>query len=397
VTEGCAICRLKNRPYKCAIEAVRSSKFCSALSGNDSMATKTSAEYVKVPNVVGLYRHVRSGGYHGVKKIHGKRRERSLRTADRQIAERRLRHWINTLQRTDREKERTTFRQLIAMFVAAHTGKSASTQTTHRSVIKRLTKTWRFGLDMEVRDIRPSHLEEWLALEEARLKNTSYNRYAGCVRQMFQIAVNDRIIAESPFDHVKTQWKKPQTPVRLVPTEAQFQAIVQSIRTRRFTDHAQDSADFVEFLGLAGLGQAEASALCWADIDWRNERFSVRRRKTGALFYVPIYPALRPLLESIKRRAGKAAPSRAVFAVKDAKKALQAACERLGFPRFSQRSIRRFHIGRLWRSGVDRKLISKWQGHRDGGKLIIDTYTEMFGADDSAYEQQQLAKLGRAA
>ncbi len=361
------------------------------------MSKQTAAEYVKVSNVVGLYRHTHSGRYYGAKKIHGKRREVSLRTTDRQIAERRLRDWIASLHRTDHEKERTTFRQLIATFVAINSGKSTNTQTTHRSVIKRLHKTWRFGLDMEVRDIRPSHLEEWLALEEARLKNTSYNRYAGCVRQMFEIAVNDRIIAESPFVHVKTGWKKPQTPVRLVPTEEQFLAIVQSIRTRRFTDHAQESADFVEFLGLAGLGQAEAAALCWADIDWINGRFSVRRRKTGALFFVPIYPALRPLLESIKRRAGKIGPTHPVFAVKDAKKALQAACERLGYPRFSQRSIRRFHIGRLWRSGVDRKLISKWQGHRDGGKLIIDTYTEVFGGDDLAYEQQQLAKLQHAA
>ncbi len=42
-----------------------------------------------------------------------------------------------------------------------------------------------------MRDIRPLHLEEWLPPEEARLKNTSYNRYAGCIRQMFEIAVND--------------------------------------------------------------------------------------------------------------------------------------------------------------------------------------------------------------
>lgn len=90
---------------------------------------------------------------------------------------------------------------------------------------------------------------------------------------------------------------------------------------------------------------------------------------------------------------GKGQPILFVFAIKDAKKSLQAACERHGYPRFSQRSVRRFHIGKLWRRGVDHKLIAKWQGHRDGGKLIIDTYTEVFGSDDDAYEEQQLAKL----
>jgi hypothetical protein len=58
--------------------------------------------------------------------------------------------------------------------------------------------------------------------------------------------------------------------------------------------------------------------------------------------------------------------------------------------------LRQFLIGRLWKAGVNRKLIAKWQGHRDGGKLIIDTYTEVFGDDDSAYGRQQLAKLTRA-
>ena len=89
--------------------------------------------------------------------------------------------------------------------------------------------------------------------------------------------------------------------------------------------------------------------------------------------------------------------NRLVFAIKDAKKALATACDRLGYPRFSQRSMRQYLIGRLWKAGVDRKLIAKWQRHRDGGKLIMDTYTEVFGDDDSAYEQQQLAKLNRAA
>ncbi|RYD71117.1 MAG: hypothetical protein EOP84_25455 [Verrucomicrobiaceae bacterium] len=51
---------------------------------------------------------------------------------------------------------------------------------------------------------------------------------------------------------------------------------------------------------------------------------------------------------------------------------------------------------RLWKSGVDKKLIAKWQGHQDGGQLILHTYTEVFGADDAEYERLQLAKLAPA-
>ena len=46
--------------------------------------------YLKVANFPGLYRHTRSGRYYACKKLGGIRRERSLGTCDRKIAERRL-------------------------------------------------------------------------------------------------------------------------------------------------------------------------------------------------------------------------------------------------------------------------------------------------------------------
>ena len=79
--------------------------------------------------------------------------------------------------------------------------------------------------------------------------------------------------------------------------------------------------------------------------------------------------------------------------MKDAKRALAAACRRLKFKHFTQRNIRQALIRRLWQSGVDYKLIAKWQGHQDGGKLILDTYTEVFSANDAEYEAAQLAKI----
>jgi hypothetical protein len=66
-------------------------------------------------------------------------------------------------------------------------------------------------------------------------------------------------------------------------------------------------------------------------------------------------------------------------------------------PSFRSGSMRQFLIGRLSKAGVDWKLIAKWQGRRDGGKLINDTYTEAFRGNDSTSKQQQLAKLARTA
>ena len=127
-------------------------------------------EWVKVPNIPGLYRNTGSGRYYGVKKIRGRRRERSLRTTDRKIAERRHREWISNLQRVDRECERATLRELLERFVAVNQGRAVKTQGTNDSIIRKMMKTWPDGIDIEVRQIRPSHLDEWLALHEQSSK-----------------------------------------------------------------------------------------------------------------------------------------------------------------------------------------------------------------------------------
>ncbi len=235
---------------------------------------------------VGLYRHAKSGRYYGAKKINGRRKERSLGTADRKIAERRLAEWIVGLSSVDSEVEKTTLRQLNRKFIAVNQGKAQSTRDATQAILKDFESWWPHGLDFQVRNVRPSHLDEWLATHERRLKNTSYNRYAGVLKGVFDLAVKDRIITASPFLQVSTRWKKPQQPLRLIPTVEQFEAIVANIRSQRFTDHAEDSADFVEFLGLAGLGQAEAASLKWGEVDFERETLSIRRHKTDTRFTV---------------------------------------------------------------------------------------------------------------
>jgi hypothetical protein len=35
------------------------------------------------------------------------------------------------------------------------------------------------------------------------------------------------------------------------------------------------------------------------------------------------------------------------------------------------------HITRALEKGVDVKVVALWQGHKDGGKLILDTYSHV--------------------
>ena len=56
---------------------------------------------------------------------------------------------------------------------------------------------------------------------------------------------------------------------------------------------------------------------------------------------------------------------------------LAAACKRLGLPAYSQRALRRTFITRCIEKGIDVKVIAQWQGHQDGGKLILGTYSHV--------------------
>ena len=68
-----------------------------------SPSKSTRQQLVKVPQVPCLYRHSLSRKYYGIKKVSGKRKEHSLSTTDRKLAERRLKTWIADLGKVDME------------------------------------------------------------------------------------------------------------------------------------------------------------------------------------------------------------------------------------------------------------------------------------------------------
>jgi integrase len=185
--------------------------------------------------------------------------------------------------------------------------------------------------------------------------------------------VRDNVIVKSPAAHLRKE--KLDKPIHITPTFEQFKSIISSVRAQIFNGHgAEESADFLEFMGLAGLGQAEASSLTVGDVDFDSARIITFRHKTKAGFAIPLYPQVRRLLEQLCE--GKA-HNEPVFEIANAKKALAAACRRLGYPPFSQRSLRRMFITRAIERRVDVKTIAEWQGHKDGGKLILETYSHV--------------------
>ena len=321
-----------------------------------------------------LYRYSTSGSYYAVIRHQGKLIRRSLGTTDKPLAKRRLSELRQDLGRIDFKAGRVTVAEMADRYHATIQHLAPKTIANKATMLKRVKSEWPGGSAQLVRDVRESHVKTFLGLQRQKRGKASYNSYVETVRGMFALSVADKLIAHSPASSVKEV--KRDTPIRETPTVEQFHKIVESIRSQPLNAQSEESADYVEFLGLAGIGNAEAAALRWRDVDLDGNRIRLMRVKTVTGFVIPIYPQLRPLLDKLHLRAS-GDPDEKVLKIMDAKKALAAACKRLGLQSFTHRSFRRMFIVRCIELGIDVKVISQWQGHRDGGKLILQTYSHV--------------------
>jgi integrase len=319
----------------------------------------------------GLYRYNPTGQYFARARFHGKLYRKKLDTCDYELAKRKLADFKRDLERTDATKGNTSFAKVLDDY-SATLGGADSTKADKRVIIDKLKATW-FGIDsLPLRTIKPSQVSAWLLKHYGHKSASYYNSALTMIRDALDMAVKDKIIIESPASGLK--YHKRKNPIRFTPTFEQFKAIVADVRAQPFNREAEDSGDFVEFLGLAGLGQAEAVSIIRDHVRMDAGQIDVYRHKTGEKFTVPIYPQLRPLVEKLCK--GKKHNER-LFSINQARKAITNACLRLGLPTYTHRSLRRMFITRAIEKGVDVKVIAEWQGHRDGGKLILATYSHV--------------------
>jgi integrase len=330
-----------------------------------------------------LYRYSSNGVYYARIKASGKEIRRSLGTTDRDLAKRNLARLKDEQGQIDRSKSKITLAELCDRYLRTIQHQKPKTIERKTYIVNRIKTQWPTGSASQVGKIKPSDIQLWMA--RYKFGPVSRNLHLACIKEILSMAVGDGIIHYSPASNLKAV--KLDKPIRKTPTFEHFKAIVESIRSQEFNGHdAEESADFVEFIGLAGLGQAEASALTWNDIDWQHEQIITFRHKTKSGFAIPLYPQLRPLLE---RRHSRRTPGEdQVFAIKNAKRAIAAACKRLKLPAYSHRSFRRMFITRAIEKGIDVKVIAEWQGHKDGGKLILDTYSHV-----NPIHSQRMAQL----
>jgi integrase len=360
----------------------------------EKRAKTTRGKLRKIPNCPGLYRHSGNHKYYMIRKVQGRIVVACLDTTDQATAKRILEGRTQKLQL--RQGETPTLQKLCARFLETKAERTKGMVKNYRWVIGRLEREFH-KFTWPIDQILPSDLAIYFVELARQIGPRSFNHFTEIVGMIFQLAVNDNLLDRNPVLLVpkKDRRKRIERKRReeaSIPTVEQFEKIVSSIRSQQFADTRESSADFVSFCALASIGEAEANSVTWQDVDWKGERIHFVRRKTGKAFYVPLFPWLKPFLSDLWRRSGKPATGR-IFNIHSAKQAIYNACKRLGFTFFSPRDFRKMGIVRQIRAGLDEKLVAKFQGHSDGGKLIYDTYTSEFDSNEEQYEKKLVDSL----
>jgi integrase len=198
--------------------------------------------------------------------------------------------WLKQEREQVDPKGRLTLAELSDRYSATIQHQAPKTIARKLLIIHRIKSHWPTGRLTQVAKIRPSHVDLWLS--RYHFGSASRNLLISCIKEIFALALRDRIIATSPAAHLR--YAKRQKRIRATPSFEELKVIVETIRSQKYNGHdTRESGDFVEFLGLAGLGKAEAAALRQSDIDWQRETITTFRHKTKSGFAIPIYPQLK--------------------------------------------------------------------------------------------------------
>ena len=311
-----------------------------------------------------------------------------METEDLALARRRLADLRRDIEQTDPTLAGRTMETQAERYLATLAGAESSLGNSRLSM-KKLLGTWPKESPRALAKIRKSDCELWLA-QYQELAASTINHMITDAKRHFEMAVQDGVIPRNPMDGIK--YRRIPKITRLTPTRKQFESIVADLRGQKSNGHgAEDTADFVELAGRLGLGQAELSAIERQHINVEKGVIQVFRRKTRQAFTIPIYPEARTIIE---RRLAAMPPEQTARLVPqdNCKKGLAAACKRLELPNFEPRALRRYFITSALRAGVDAPTVAAWQGHRDGGALVLKTYGDEVRLDHSLRMAQLLAK-----
>jgi integrase len=276
-----------------------------------------------------------------------------------------------------------------------------TTALYYRQIVQAILESWPELKTAKPKDISKRNLESWAKRFSSQYSPQRFNNSVDVLRRIFQIAVEQGALHQNPADSLEK--------VRInrkhieLPSPDEFAAIVKSVRGSG-SGWSEPCADLIEFLAFTGCRITEAKNVRWDDV--KPDGIWIHGNETGTKNKESRFLQMNPRLESLiadlranprYRRAQRDAEY--LLAVSECQRAIDSACKRLnakaaesGLPsikRFTHHSLRHLFITRCIESGVDIPTIAKWVGHKDGGALLMKTYSHLL----KEHSQAMAAKL----
>lgn len=250
-------------------------------------------------------------------------------------------------------------------------------QWYHRQELKPKSLEYRDDLLRLVKETCPNRppagwterdAEDWWASKAVtEMSANRRNNLLGTVRKIFHL------LKLTDVTHELKRVRVPKSNLR-IPSQEEFRKVVAEIRVQKKAASNQ-VANMVEFLAYSGMRIAEAQAVTWGHV--REDFIEVTGGEVGTKNHeerqVPILPPMKDLLATMKRESDETP----LFFVKTPRWALTNAAERLGIDHIRVHDLRHFFATTCIEAGVDIPTAAKWLGHKDGGTLLLRTYSHL--------------------
>jgi len=349
------------------------------------MAVKERQKTWEKTRLQNLVRH-KSGRYYARAFAHGKEVWKSLKTNRFSVAQAKLADFLKQHRSLNSDIANRTGSLTFGEALRLHLQRLAddvegkrrkpATERYWRQVFAALLKSWP-GLDTkDVRRITATDCEQWSRRFGKGSSSTRFNNTIAGLRQVLDLAVDASIIYANPAAKLKrTRVRQKQL---TLPTSDQFLKLIETIRSAGGWC-SRACADFFEGLAVSGVRLRDANELEWRDLDFKAGEIVVRGdpetgTKNWHVYRVPMISRARALFERMRNERIDESPVAKVFEVREAQKAINAACKKIGVERFTHHDLRHLFATVCIESGVDIPTVSRWLNHKDGGALAMKTY-----------------------
>jgi integrase len=249
--------------------------------------------------------------------------------------------------------------------VSNNTRIKASSIFVYQQCVKAIFESWPELKTAKPKAISKRDLEAWAKRFSEKYSPQRFNISIDALRKIFQVAVDQGALGENIAASIgKARIKTKHVEL---PSTDQFNQIIDTIRKQGgWCSHVKDDGLWIHG-GETGTKNYE-------------------RR------FLPMNTALARLLADLKanprfRRTTRSADF--VLAIEECPKALSSACTTLNLPHITHHDLRHLFATRAIQASVDVPTVARWLGHKDGGALLMRTYSHLL----QGHSQAMAAKL----